>query len=247
MNRITLSKQNYKYRDQKFSYTVVRSRRRKTSEIIVDEDQVLVRIPFTKSLTDVENLMQSKKDWIIRKRNEYQQRVPEIIKPSYLSGSTVPYLGKNYEIQMIVEGNSDKINIKNNKLIVKINSKLAFDSDYSGPLKSVYDQWIYKKASSIFQAKIDHFSKIINVKPKGILLKKLKNRWGSATKKGIINLNYNLIKAPEDIVDYVIIHELCHLRIEKHSHHFWNLLKKYESDYKRKVEWLEINGKNLVS
>ena len=245
MNKITISKQNHKYGDQKFQYTLVRSKRRKTSEIIVDEDEILVRIPFSKSLTDVEKLVNSKRDWILRKKCEYQQRVPEIVKPSFLSGTTVPYLGRHYKIQ-IDEGNSEKVKIENNNLMITMNSKSVIDTEYCSRLKLIYDQWIYERARNVLQEKIDHFSKVINVKPRGIMLKKLRNRWGSATKKGIINLNYNLIKAPEDVIDYVVIHELCHLRIEKHSHHFWNLLKKYESDYKRKVEWLEINGKYLV-
>jgi predicted metal-dependent hydrolase len=86
---------------------------------------------------------------------------------------------------------------------------------------------------------------LIEVKPKKIIFKNLRNRWGSATRDGTLNLSFNLVKAPEDVIDYVIIHELCHL-IKEHSHHYWNLVNQYCSDYKRKIEWLEINGKYLL-
>jgi predicted metal-dependent hydrolase len=109
------------------------------------------------------------------------------------------------------------------------------------------DGQYYHQATEIFEEKIKYLSSIVDVSPKQIIIKKLKNRWGSATKEGTINLNFNLIKAPNNVIDYVIIHELCHLIIKKHSHHFWSLLKKYVADYKTKIEWLEINGKHLIS
>jgi predicted metal-dependent hydrolase len=80
--------------------------------------------------------------------------------------------------------------------------------------------------------------------------KKSKNRWGSLTNRGEINLNLNLIKAPEDIIDYIIdyiiLHELCHLKIKDHSHHYWDMLHKFMPNYHDKVEWLKINGSNLL-
>lgn len=90
------------------------------------------------------------------------------------------------------------------------------------------------------------FSKIVKVTPKDSI-KKLKNRWGSITKNKKIVLNVNLIKTPQNIVDYVIKHELCHFKIEGHSHYFWELLKNFEPDYEKKIKWLEVNGKNILA
>jgi predicted metal-dependent hydrolase len=77
-------------------------------------------------------------------------------------------------------------------------------------------------------------------------MKNLRNRWGSLTKQGVINLNLNLIKAPEDIIDYIILHELCHLKIKEHSHHYWDLLHKFMPNYQDKIEWLKVNGDSLL-
>lgn len=106
---------------------------------------------------------------------------------------------------------------------------------------------MYAQANKVFEKKIKEFSGLIEVRPQKIVLKSLKNRWGSTTKKETINLNYNLVKASEDVIDYIIIHELCHFHIKKHSHHYWNLLVEYVRDYKRKIEWLEVNGKYLIN
>ncbi len=77
-------------------------------------------------------------------------------------------------------------------------------------------------------------------------IKSLKKRWGSLTKDGIININVNLLKAPEDVIDYIILHELCHLKIKEHSHHYWDLVRTYMPNYQEKVEWLRVNGEILL-
>lgn len=88
--------------------------------------------------------------------------------------------------------------------------------------------------------------KIINVHPKKIAIKRLKNRWGSISKNDTLNLNVNLVKAPLEVIDYIIIHELCHLIIKGHSYRFWNLLKRFVIDYQDKINWLAKNGPYLL-
>ncbi|MGD9674803.1 MAG: M48 family metallopeptidase [Candidatus Nitrosocosmicus sp.] len=78
-------------------------------------------------------------------------------------------------------------------------------------------------------------------------MKNLKNRWGSFSKNATINLNIHLIKAPIDIIDYVILHELCHSKVRGHSFRFWNYLKQFIPDYEQKRKWLEHNANNLLS
>jgi predicted metal-dependent hydrolase len=67
------------------------------------------------------------------------------------------------------------------------------------------------------------------------------------TKKDILNLNRNLIKASDDIINYIIIHELCHLKIPGHSHTFWSFLKQFVPDYQKKIDWLNRNSESLMS
>jgi predicted metal-dependent hydrolase len=83
--------------------------------------------------------------------------------------------------------------------------------------------------------------------PPRIVIKNLRNRWGSITSKGILNLNLNLLKAPNQVIDYIIIHELCHLIINNHSHHFWRQIRKIIPDYDKSIIWLEDNAALLIS
>jgi hypothetical protein len=86
----------------------------------------------------------------------------------------------------------------------------------------------------------------LGIKPSQVIIKNLRNRWGSATKDNIINLNVNLLKAPESVIDYIILHELCHLKIKEHSHHFWDMVHRFMPDYQKHVQWLKINGMPIL-
>lgn len=86
----------------------------------------------------------------------------------------------------------------------------------------------------------------IGVRPSKIIVKKLRSRWGSATKNDTITLNLALTNVPKKITDYVIIHELCHLLIRNHSYKFWNLVKKFMPDYIENKDWLDNNSVIIV-
>ena len=108
------------------------------------------------------------------------------------------------------------------------------------------EKWLRKKADSISEQNIKFYCTELGIKPPQLVVKNLKNRWGSATKDNVINLNVNLLKAPESVIKYIILHELCHLKIKEHSHHFWDLLHMFMPDYQKNIKWLQTNGRNLV-
>jgi predicted metal-dependent hydrolase len=115
-------------------------------------------------------------------------------------------------------------------------------------IEKIYQGWLMKIARPIFKYKVESFSEKMNVnKPERIIIKKLKKRWASIGKNGdTINLNVNVAKTREDIINYIIIHELCHLKIKGHTHHFWDLLHKFVPDYQEKINWLNNNSNVLV-
>jgi predicted metal-dependent hydrolase len=137
----TISKQLYEHGNQRLKYNLVRSKRRKTSEFIVDENEITLRIPFDKSVNDADKLVGSKIKWIISKQQEYKQRKTEISKPSFSQGSTVPYLGKNYKIEVINNKNDvDKIDFKNDHFVVTLGFKNNGPND--DIIKSLYEEWL---------------------------------------------------------------------------------------------------------
>ena len=246
-------KQNYQYGNQKVEYNLVRSKRRKTSELIVDENEIILRVPFDKPLSEIEKILSNKIRWVIEKQKQQNKKEKEIIKPTYQQDSTLPYLGNNYKLKIIKKNESknkyDEIIFNEAIFIVKLKSNKKNSQNKnkeSKQIKLLYENWLKQRCIQIVEKKINQFSKELRVIPKNYTIKNLKNRWGSLTKKGTIVLNIHLIKAPERIIDYIIIHELCHLIIEGHSHKFWSLLHKYVPDYQDKIEWLNTNSERLV-
>ena len=148
--------------------------------------------------------------------------------------------------EKLAEEQKNSIVYKNGRFLFTILSNTKNNQNYNDEIKTLHDDWLYQKAEIVFKERIDILGKIVGIKPNKIVIKNLKNRWGSITKNNNINLNVNLIKAPTDVIDYIILHELCHFKIKGHSYHFWNLLKGYLSDYPKYIEWLNINSKNLL-
>ncbi len=217
-------------------------------KVIVDEDKVVVRTPMNKPLEESRKMVESKASWILKKQLEYKNKEHkvDIIRPSFENNSSLAYLGKNIKLNICYSATDRKFEFKNNCFYVSLDYDIELDIHSEHRIKSMYEEWIKQQSTKILRPKVLRYSLIINVKPKKIIFKNLRNRWGSATREGTLNFSFNLVKAPKDVIDYVIIHELCHLRIKEHSHHYWNLVNQYCSDYKRKIEWLEINGKYLL-
>jgi len=231
-----------RYGNSTIQYSIIRSKRRKTSQITVDKDNVIVRTPKSKSLKEIQNIMRDKAQWVFRKQLEFQKIKPSIRKISYSSGTTLPYLGKNCSLEIRKAQKKNGIKYKAGRFVVFLKGSKASRK----AIKNLYEDWLKIKAEKLFQIKIKKFSKKTRLTPKKMVIKNLKNRWGSATKEGVINLNQNLMKAPEHVIDYVILHELCHLKIKQHNHHFWQFLRKFMPNYEEKKAWLEKNGLRIV-
>jgi predicted metal-dependent hydrolase len=114
-------------------------------------------------------------------------------------------------------------------------------------IKNLYESWLSDNSQIILKEKVEKCSQETGMGVERINIKKLRKRWGSLTKdKKTINLNVHLLKAPDDVIDYIILHELCHVKINDHSHHYWDLVRRYMPNYQEKIDWLNANTSILV-
>lgn len=224
------------YENKEIEFKIIKTNRIKTSEIVVKYDDVFIRTPKSKSLQDIETLVKNKAEWILQKIRANDGKKPEIIFPEYKNNTTLPYLGKNIPLK-VVKDDADYLEFLNGKFIIHIKKNLV---------KTTYEKWLFSASYAIFNLYVEKYSALLNVKPNKILIKNLKSRWGSATYKGIINLNVNLIKAPMGVIEYVVLHEMGHLIEKNHSPKFWKLIRNHMFNYSEKVKWLKINGTNLL-
>lgn len=157
---------------------------------------------------------------------------------------------------------------KTSAIIVDANGievKVPFAKDYSEIEKMVSSRkkWIFKKQQEFasrpnnqtkaklktieyLRNRTETLAARVDVKPSKIVIKNMRTRWGSTTKSGTVALNRAIVKAPSRIIDYIIIHELCHLKVRDHSSRFWNMLYRYDKNFESKKKWLEDNGHTIL-
>jgi len=114
-------------------------------------------------------------------------------------------------------------------------------------VRYLYENWLMENAKIILKEKVERWSEDLGIEVQSINIKILRKRWGGLAKdKKTINLNLNLLKAPDEVIDCIILHELCHAKIGDHTHHYWDLVHRHMPSYQEKIEWLNANTIVLI-
>lgn len=226
-----------------FNYKIIRTRRRRTTSVQVSpQNEVSVIVPDNLPEVEIENIIRKKTPWIINKIKT-NEAVRHPTKPKeYVSGEAFSYLGRNYRLK-IVEGTKRPVELKNGRFYVYVP---VHEKNREKLIQSALDDWYSSHAKRKLRSRVEMYADRVGVSFNNIRVKKLKSRWGSCTKEGNINFNWRIIMAPMSIVDYVVVHELCHLKYHNHSKDFWKLLGQMIPDYKERKEWLRVNGALLL-
>jgi predicted metal-dependent hydrolase len=187
-----------------FVAEVIRTRRRKTASVQVREGKVSVVVPRNLSDTRIHEIVTKKTRWIREKLHLHRQSVP--VKPKeYVSGESFTYLGRNYRLK--VENSAERsVRLTNGRLTVSLHSK----STSPQSVRDALTDWYRTRAEQKLHEKVERYAKVIGVQPASVEVKTFKSRWGSCHSDGRIKFNWKIIVAPNHIVDYVVIHELCH-------------------------------------
>lgn len=201
---------------------------RKTLGITVAPDlDVLVKAPIDSSLDKIKEKLLKKAPWIIKQQSFFLSFQPKTPPRRYVGGETHLYLGRQYLLK-IESGKKESVKLKGRSIVVQTSDKPK--------VEKLVKEWYLLHAKSKFreiaQPLIDRFKKY-NVEPDSIVFRDMPTRWGSCTPKGKIILNPELIKAPKGCIEYVIIHELCHLIYHDHTSKFIELQTKEMPDWER--------------
>lgn len=210
---------------------------RKTLEIAVHPDRsVVVKAPLQSDMEVIERKVKKRARWILRQLHYFKQFQPRTPERCYVSGETHLYLGKQYRLKI---GSGSANTIKLSRGFFQITC-----CNQSSPAKAkrLLDQWYAIQAKRHFAARLDHcwqkFSGFTGSKPK-LAVKRMKKRWGSLSEKGTMTLNTHLIRAPKECIDYVVIHELCHLQYANHGPAFYQLLDEVFPNWEKVKQKLE--------
>ncbi|MGC8492659.1 MAG: M48 family metallopeptidase [Syntrophobacteraceae bacterium] len=223
-----------------FSYQLRMSARRKTLSITVHPDnRVIVHAPTTCPKTSIARFIEQKSDWVRKTFEANLQRRCQVVGRKFATGDTLPYLGKNY-ILLVEQGNSPEVVCEDGRICMRYPARTA----PPGPseVKERLKDWYVSRALCAIREKTALYSARIGVTPATITIKSLTSRWGSCSVSGRISLAWNIIMAPEEIVDYLIVHELCHLVHHNHSEQYWALVASILPDHRQRRKWLRENA-----
>ena len=225
--------------DNELLIQVVRSRRRrKTSSIIISNGIVKVVVPDQISDFTIKELINKRMSWIKKKLQDESNIKPVIVK-EYVDGESFTYLGNNYKLKSFVR-NVSFVKVSSDYINVSLPKKSKEN------IKGLLEHWYEEKAIEILTEKTNRYAKIIGVSPTAISVGDFKSKWGSCSIEGKISYNWKIIIAPHKILDYIVIHELCHMLEHNHSKEYWCHVKTYCNDFKEYRKWLKLNGRDLV-
>ena len=230
-----------------FEMTIIRSARRKTAAIKVDLDGASVRVPQDLSALRIRELVAERTHWIEQKLAVAEQKRRDLMLQNQLyavlgNGSLIPVQGRDLVLEL---HQTVTVAIAENagKLVLQAPRDLLGDTDQ---LRGLIEQWLFRLAVQELNLCINVYKQKVGVMPTAVQIKDYRARWGSCKPDGSVQLNWRLIHAPMHIMDYVVIHELCHLLEMNHSKRFWLEVQRVDPQYRVNRKWLKDNGWRLM-
>lgn len=209
-------------------------RKRKSMEFQIEEDgNIRVLAPYFISKDTIIQGLFKKKDWIIKKRKLLKSREDNL---GNITDNRISVMGIEYPVDLIYS--------KENKLVFSDEKlELYTETKNQSLIEGIVNKWLRKLAYEIVKERLDVYSSKMDLSYNKLHIKDQKTRWGSCSSLGNININYRIIKFPMEIIDYLVVHELAHLKYMNHSREFWNHVENWIPDYKNRRKVLKETGK----
>ncbi len=229
---------------ESFTYTITRKARRKTVAIIVHPDKTVeILAPVSLQDAEINAVAERKQQWITARLNELDSCEFQIPRHHFEEGEQFLFRGKPLSLTL-VDGRDD-VCIKNDRLSVAVPYVLTKE-ERSNYIQERLHRWFISQARRILQSKTFEYGLLCGYAPVFVAVKEYRSRWGCCFSDGRIYYNWKIIMAPEEIINYVVVHELCHLQEANHSSRYWALVAKHIPDWREKRNWLRRNGHCLL-
>ncbi len=214
-------------------YELRRSRRR-TIGFVVDDRGLAVTAPMWVPHAQIEEALQERADWVLRKLVEWREHAArrERLAIRWADGASFPFLGRSVTMR-VDTGHRGPATLDGDVLRIGLAPGAGADQ-----LRDTVQAWLQKQARVHFHQRLDAFAREHGVYPRRWALSSARTRWGSCGPDGSIRLNWRLLHFPPDIVDYVVAHELAHLKELNHGPRFWHAVGELFPEYRRAREWL---------
>ena len=213
---------------------VIRSTKRlKTISLQIKNGIPIIYCPIYIKDSYLRPIIKKKQLWIKKKINAEKEREKILLK----NKSIFPFLGRKITLFTLLS--------EENRVLLKNNSLFIYCTDFNLVKKNLVE-WLKLEAKKYLVSRVQLVSSKIKISFKSLNLKSYRAMWGSCNSRSEIYLNWKLVMLPKKVIDYVIVHELCHIIEPNHSKSFWSLVKKYDNEYLENKNWLKKNGIEII-
>lgn len=210
---------------------IIRSKRKSIALEIGRDAKLIVRAPLRANLKFIEAIVKSKSNWIFQKQLQFKEKYSLVKDKKFISDEEFLYLGNLY-----------KLKYRKSHVTLDLENYFYLSDKYENSAKAVFQYWYKEKAYEKLLERTVLFANQAGFTFNKIKISNARGRWGSCSYNGNINFSWRLIMAPLEVLDYVVVHELSHLKHRDHSSRFWNRVASIMPNYKIHRQWLKNNG-----
>ncbi len=227
------------------AYRLQRSSRRRTVGITVDPERgVLVRAPLRVSQAQVAQVVREKAAWIKKQQAVFAAQGLPMPPRRYLDGESLPFLGREYQLRVQPARPPGPVRLEDGELIAPVDLSWPV-AGRAGQVRLALVRWYRAQAARLLPGRAGFFARALDLPAPRVIIADQKTRWGSCNRKGELRLNWRIVMAPPEIVDYLAAHEVCHILAPSHGPGFWRLVGLLLPDYARRRAELGRLGPRL--
>lgn len=221
-------------------YTLIRSRRRRRTIAlrITPDGRILISAPCSLGRKEIEDFYRTKKGWVQKKLQERQGAGDRLKPKEFRAGETFLYLGNLCPLDLADERGGEAV-------LSFLQGKFVLRREGFEHARELFVRWYRQEAAEAIGARVQHFSRQIGHHPQGVRITGARTRWGSCSAQNRLCFSWRVMMAPPQVIDYVVLHELMHIREKNHSKRFWNRLEQLSPDYRACRRWLKEHGRAL--
>lgn len=223
---------------EQITFEVVKTRRR-TADIVMERDgRILVRTPEDLSSQQIQEIVDAKRHWIYRNLAEWRDLNATRVLREYRNGEGFLYLGRSYRLLLVAEQEAALV-LTGGRFCLR---RDIADKGSIAAAKDAFRDYYIANGMKRISRRVEYFAPKVGVVPSGIDVREIGYRWASCSPSGHLSFHWKCMMAPPTIIDYIVVHELCHFHHLDHSEAFWNEVDKVIPNYRERKEWLRKNG-----
>lgn len=232
--------------NQQLTYQLRRSKCRRSVQVkIVPPGNLEVLAPEGLPHAEIEKILRHRSSWIATHMTRMATQAANPVNSALIEGAALLYLGLPRKL-VLEESPTTRAKVTVDDHILTVHLPKVQSINHSAVLEETLRKWYIRVATKLLADKTAYWAQQLGVRPQRITIREQKTRWGSASQLGNVNYNWRIIMAPTEIIDYLVVHELCHIKVPNHSAAFWQLVGQSISDYKGCRLWLRQNGAILT-